>query len=126
EVAKHAEDTGRAWWTLSQLTTEDAAVQSLGFEAAPGYRGEFERAATDLRAHAASGGAGVVVVAGQGTATRAAEQLSEAEVPTTVAIDGLAEQPQRGLITVTRGELAEGFVSTQLDLVVLSESDLTG
>src|SRR5699024_6299999 len=126
EVAKHAEDTGRAWWTLSQLTTEDAAVQSLGFEAAPGYRGEFERAATDLRAHAASGGAGVVVVAGQGTATRAAEQLAEAEVPTVVAAEGLTTPPQRGLITVTRGGVSEGFVSTELGLVVLSESDLTG
>lgn len=126
EVAKHAEDTGCAWWTLSQLTTEDSSVRSLGFDAAPAYRGELERAATDLRAHTVSGGAGVIVVGGQGTAARAAEQLSEAEVPTTVAAAGLVAPPEPGLITVTCGELTEGFVATELGLVVLSESDLTG
>jgi transcription-repair coupling factor (superfamily II helicase) len=125
-VAAHATDTGRPWWTLSQLTTEDPDVLRVGVEAAPGYRGELERATADLRAHTASGGAAVVVVAGAGTATRAVSQLAAADVPATHAADGLTGPPAPGVVTVTCGGLSDGFVAPELALVVLSESDLTG
>ncbi|MFD2490716.1 transcription-repair coupling factor [Amycolatopsis jiangsuensis] len=125
EVARHAQDTQRAWWTLTQLTTEDPDVYRIGIEPAPAYRGELERAMTDLRAHLASGGTGVLVVAGQGTASRAVEQLLSAEVPAKQA-DTLAEAPSSGVVTVTCGGLTDGFVSPERALVVLSEADLTG
>jgi transcription-repair coupling factor (superfamily II helicase) len=126
EVARHAGETGRAWWTLSQLTTESPDVLPVEIDASPAYRGELERATADLRAHVASGGAAVVVVAGHGTAVRAVEQLSGAEVPATLAEGGLAEAPASGIVTVTCGGLSDGFVSPKLGLVVLSEADLTG
>ncbi|WP_026360789.1 transcription-repair coupling factor [Amycolatopsis nigrescens] len=126
EVAEHAGATGRPWWTLSQLTSEGADVLRVGIEASPGYRGDLERAATDLRAHTAAGGAGVLVVAGHGTAARAVEQFSAVEVPATLADDGLSEPPKPGVVTVTCGGLAEGFVAPELGLVVLTEADLTG
>ncbi|MFC4087203.1 transcription-repair coupling factor [Amycolatopsis samaneae] len=126
EIAKHAQETKRPWWTLTQLTSEDPDVYRVAIEPAPGYRGELERAMTDLRAHVASGGTAVLVVAGHGTAARAVEQLSAAEIPATLATEGLAETPAAGLVTVTCGGLAEGFVSPERALVVLSESDLTG
>lgn len=126
EVAEHAGQTGRPWWTLSQLTSEDSDVYRIGIEPAPTYRGELDRAMTDLRAHAASGGAGVLVVAGAGTAARAVEQLSEAEVPAISATDGLTQTPDGGAVTVTCGRIAEGFVASERGLVVLTESDLTG
>ncbi|RZQ63645.1 transcription-repair coupling factor [Amycolatopsis suaedae] len=126
EVATHAGDTGRPWWTLSQLTTDAEDVLPIGVEPAPAYRGELERAMTDLRAHLATGGAAVLVVAGHGTAARAVEQLSAADVPATLAENGLAEPPAAGVVTVTCGGLADGFVAPELGLVVLSESDLTG
>ncbi|MDT7728699.1 MAG: hypothetical protein QOI21_5275 [Actinomycetota bacterium] len=126
EVAKHAGETKRPWWTLTQLTSEDPDVYRVALEAAPGYRGELERAMTDLRAHTTSGGVGVLVVAGQGTAARAVEQLSAAEVPAALASHGLTSAPAAGVVTVTCGGISDGFVSPSLALVVLSESDLTG
>lgn len=125
EIASHAQDTKRPWWTLTQLTSEDPDVYRVGIEPAPAYRGELERAMTDLRAHLASGGTGVLVVAGQGTASRAVEQLMAAEVPAK-HVEVLADVPPAGVVTVTCGGLAEGFVSPERALVVLSEADLTG
>ncbi|TVT52695.1 transcription-repair coupling factor [Amycolatopsis rhizosphaerae] len=126
EVAGHAGQTGRAWWTLSQLTTEDADVYPVALEASPNYRGDLDRAIADLRAHLAAGGAGVLVVAGHGTASRAVEQLSGAEVPATLAREGLTQAPPTGLVTVVCGGLTEGFVAPGSALVVLTEADLTG
>ncbi len=124
EVAKHAGETNRPWWTLSQLTSED--VYQVAIEASPSYRGDLERAVTDLRAHLAASGTGVLVVAGHGTASRAVEQLSSADVPATLAGDGLREAPAPGVVTVVCGGLTEGFVAPELGLVVLTEADLTG
>ncbi|NKQ56668.1 transcription-repair coupling factor [Amycolatopsis sp. K13G38] len=126
EIAKHAGETGRAWWTLSQLTTEDADVFAVRVEPSPGYRGDLDRAVADLRGHLAAEGTAVLVVAGHGTATRAVEQLSAAELPATLAADGLTGAPARGVVTVVCGGLTEGFVAPELGLVVLTESDLTG
>ncbi|MFD2399057.1 transcription-repair coupling factor [Prauserella oleivorans] len=86
---------------------------------------ELDRVSTDLRAHTAAGGAAVVVVAGTGTAQRAVEQLSGADVPATLA-DALREPPKPGVVTVTCGAVTEGFVAPECALVVLSESDITG
>ncbi len=126
EIASHAQHTKRSWWTITQLTSEDPDVYRVSIEAAPAYRGEIERATTDLRAHTASGGTAVLVVAGQGTAARAVEQLSGADVPATQAGDGLAGAPAPGMVTVTCGGLTDGFVSPERALVVLTEADLTG
>src|SRR5690606_40961983 len=74
----------------------------------------------------ASGGAAVVVVAGAGTAKRAVDQLSGAEVPATLATEGLTEAPKPGVVTVTCGGISDGFVAPGSALVVLSEADITG
>lgn len=125
-IASHAQDTKRTWWTLSQLTSEDPDVYRVSVEAAPAYRGEIDRATADLRAHTAAGGTAVLVVAGQGTAARAVEQLSSADVPASLAGDGVTGSLPPGTVTVTCGALTEGFVSPERALVVLSEADLTG
>ncbi|MGH3518913.1 MAG: transcription-repair coupling factor [Haloechinothrix sp.] len=125
-VARHARDTGRCWWTLSQLTSEAAGVFTVGVDAVPSYRGDFDRVATDLRAHTAAGGAAVLVVAGAGTAARAVEQLSAADVPAAPATDGVPTAPAAGVVTVTRGAISDGFVVPDAALVVLSEADVTG
>ncbi|OLT49283.1 transcription-repair coupling factor [Saccharomonospora sp. CUA-673] len=124
EIRTHATDSGRCWWTLSQLTSEDDVVH-VGIDGVPGYHGELDKVVTDLRAHTAAGGAAVVVVAGSGTAQRAVEQLSSGEVPATY-VDSLAEQPKPGVVTVTCGAITDGFVAPGSALVVLSESDITG
>jgi len=125
EIAKHAQETKRPWWTLTQLATDDPDVYRVSIEAAPNYRGEVERATTDLRAHTAAGGTAVLVVAGHGTAARAVEQLSAGDVPASLA-EGITGPLTPGVVTVTCGGLSDGFVSPERALVVLSESDLTG
>ncbi|WP_037317310.1 transcription-repair coupling factor [Amycolatopsis orientalis] len=125
EIAKHAQETKRPWWTLTQLASDDPDVYRVSVEAAPNYRGEVERATTDLRAHTAAGGTAVLVVAGHGTAARAVEQLSAGEVPASLA-EGITGPLTAGVVTVTCGGLSDGFVSPERALVVLSESDLTG
>ena len=124
EVAEHAGETNRPWWTLSQLTSEDSAVYRLGIEAAPAYRGDFAHAAADLRAHLATGGSAVLVVLGHGTAERAVEQLTGADVPARLADADFS--PVGGVVTVACGGLTEGFVAPEPGLVVLTEADLTG
>jgi transcription-repair coupling factor (superfamily II helicase) len=131
DVAGHALATGRRWWTLSPFGTDaqTAAADTVvrpGFQAVESYRGELPKALDDLRKHTADGGAAVLLLAGAGTAQRAMEQLGEAEVPARLVSDGLAEAPEKGVVTVTRGVLCDGFVAPELGLLVLTESDLTG
>ncbi len=93
---------------------------------APQYRGELGPAIEHARERAGRRGTTVLVVAGAGTAERAAERLSEAELGVVLAADGLTAPPAAGLVTVTRGRLESGFVLVHSDVAVLTESDLTG
>ncbi|WP_093084931.1 transcription-repair coupling factor [Pseudonocardia oroxyli] len=124
-VLEHATTTGRPVVTLSPLLSgaDDAIVPDV--HEIESYRGDTERAFVDLRAHTAAGGAAVLVVAGQGTADRSIEQLGEAEVPATLG-EELTEVPEKGLVTVTCGRIADGFAAPGVGLVLLAESDLTG
>ncbi|MPZ64410.1 MAG: transcription-repair coupling factor [Pseudonocardiaceae bacterium] len=126
DVAEHARATDRRWWTLSPLRTDIEGPLQLDIAAAEPYHGDIDRAFTDLRAHTASGGAAVLVVPGAGTAQRAVEQLRDAEVPATLAADGLHELPAPGAVTVVRGAIEDGFLAPAVGLAVLTEADLTG
>ena len=103
-----------------------ARVLRPGFTAVEAYRGEIDRAAADLRALAAAGGVGVLVVPATGTAQRAAEQLREHEVPVQLAGEGLLGAPEPGVVTITRGSLADGVTAGGTSLVIVTEADLTG
>ncbi|GAA4612474.1 transcription-repair coupling factor [Saccharopolyspora hordei] len=129
EVAEHTVSLGLPWWPLTQLTSEEAEDDEtvrLSLKQVEAYRGEIERAFADLRAHTASGGAALLVVAGAGTAQRAAQQLREAELPARLAEGGLDAEPGTGVVTVVRGGLEDGFAAPDVGLVVLTEADLTG
>ncbi|MDL5157472.1 transcription-repair coupling factor [Actinomycetospora termitidis] len=135
-VRASAASAGVPWWTLSSLATDPdleddthtrdgVRVLRTGIAGVDSYRGDWEKAAVDLRAHAASGGAALVVVPAAGTAERTVEQLREfvgEEVP---VVAGTAE-PRPGSIVVTRGRLGDGFVAEASRLVVVTEADLTG
>jgi transcription-repair coupling factor (superfamily II helicase) len=123
-VTEHARASSRPLWTLSQLTSDAPDAMTLDIAAAPTYRGEIDAALTDLRAHLATGGAAVLVVAGSGTADRAMEQLRDAEIPCSRGEPG--EPPGAGRVTVLRGGLENGFSLPGSALVVLTEADLTG
>ncbi|MCX6464388.1 MAG: transcription-repair coupling factor [Pseudonocardiales bacterium] len=123
DVLGHAAATGRPVVTLSPLMSGRDDALAPAVHEVEGYRGDTDRALTDLRAHVATGGTAVLVVGGHGTAQRSLEQLREADVPATL-VDGLVDDPEKGLVTVTCGRLTDGF--TAGPLVVLTEADLTG
>ena len=111
-------------WTVAPFGQEDATQPAV--TAAPLYRGEIAAAIADARSRQESGGSTVVVVAGHGTAARAAERIAEADMGVVVAADGLVAAPRRDVVTVTCGHLEDGFVLTDSGLAVLTETDLTG
>jgi len=123
EVLEHASATGRPVVTLSPLVSGRDDVLAPAVHEVESYRGDIDRALVDLRAHVATGGTAVLVVAGHGTAQRSLEQLHEADVPAKL-VEELLGEPEPGLVTVTCGRLTEGF--TTRALVLLTEADLTG
>ncbi|WP_298323848.1 transcription-repair coupling factor [Haloactinopolyspora sp.] len=103
------------------------AVESRQIDARPAetYRGDTGRAVTDLSGWLATGGRAVLVTGGQGTAGRVVEMLGESEVPARFT-DDLSEPPEPGVVHVTTGTLAHGFVAQAAGLAVLTEDDVTG
>ncbi len=93
---------------------------------APQYRGELAPAIEQARDRAARGGTTVLVLNGAGTAERAAERLTEADLGVRLDTDHLSERPAPGIVTVTKGRLDAGFVLADTDIALLTESDLTG
>ncbi|KMO73914.1 transcription-repair coupling factor [Mycolicibacterium chubuense] len=116
---------GHPWWTLSQLTAE--AGLTLDIRPAPSARGQqhnLDEIFVMLRAHVATGGYGVVVTPGTGTCMRVVEQLGEADTPATVLEPGA--MPREGVVGVMKGPLHDGVVIPGANLVVITETDLTG
>ncbi|HEU0191690.1 MAG TPA: transcription-repair coupling factor [Mycobacterium sp.] len=128
EVRAAAVDTGHPWWTLSQLSGESAV--ELDIRAAPSVRGgqssvaNVEAIFAMLRAQVSTGGSAAVVVPGTGRARRVVEQLAEFETAATVLQPGAAPAP--GVVGVLSGPLHDGVVIAGANLVVITETDLTG
>ncbi|MCH9759520.1 MAG: transcription-repair coupling factor [Actinomycetia bacterium] len=120
-----ARGAGHPWWTLSQL--DDGSALATGIRPAPTARGGpqvTEEVFAMLRAHVATGGYGVVVTPGTGTAMRVVEQLGEADTPATMLEPGAV--PREGVVGVIKGPLHDGVVIPGANLVVITEADLTG
>ncbi|ORX00485.1 transcription-repair coupling factor [Mycobacterium triplex] len=125
DVAAAAAEAGHPWWTLSQLSDE-AAVE-LDVRAAPSARGhqhDIESIFAMLRAHVSTGGYAVIVAPGTGTAHRVVERLAESDTPAAMLDSGAA--PQAGVVGVLKGPLHDGIVIPGANLVVITETDLTG
>ncbi|MCV7411529.1 transcription-repair coupling factor [Mycobacterium florentinum] len=125
DVQAAADRTGHPWWTLSQLSDE-AAVE-LDVRAAPSARGhqhDIEGIFAMLRAHVLTGGYGVIVAPGAGTAHRVVERLAESDTPAAMLECGAAPKP--GVVGVLKGPLHGGVVIPGANLVVITEADLTG
>ena len=136
-IRSEAAEAGVPWWQLvpSGFLTEPedglAITVAAGDPPAPrGKDAEMEAMFTRLRALVAAGGRAAVVVPGHGTVDRIKERLAEAEVPAIAASAGAA--PADGRVTVYEAILHAGFVlnaggnGADGDLVVVSETDLTG
>ena len=129
EVRLHAQRAGMPWVELSPLTrdeeTSDVDVIDLGIDEAPSYRGDAERAVTQLRAAARTGTAVVLTAEGHGSAERFAEQLAAAEVPVH-SVSSVDTAPQPGIVTITTARVAQGFTLASAHLALLTEADLVG
>ncbi len=125
DVHAGARAGGHPWWTLSQLTDESAI--ELDIRPSPSARGQqsgVDEIFAMLRAHVATGGSAAVVTPGTGTAHRVVEQLAEADTPAAMLEPGA--EPKPGVVGVVKGPLHDGVVLPGANLVVITETDLTG
>jgi transcription-repair coupling factor (superfamily II helicase) len=128
EVREAAKTGGHPWWTLSQLPNESAL--ELDVRPAPSARGQQRTTEgvgeifAMLRAHVATGGYAAVIAPGTGTAHRIIEQLAESDTPAVMLEPG--EHLKAGVVGVLKGPLHEGIVLPGANLVVITETDLTG
>ncbi|WP_102144003.1 transcription-repair coupling factor [Mycobacterium hubeiense] len=115
---------GHPWWTLSQLSDESAL--ELNIRPAPSARSQHvvDEIFAMLRAHVSTGGHAAVVTPGTGTAHRVVEQLAESDTPATMLEPGAPPKP--GVVGVLKGPLHDGFVLPGANLVIITETDLTG
>jgi transcription-repair coupling factor (superfamily II helicase) len=98
---------------------------ALAVRPAESYRGETERAFTQVGDWVRAGWAVVLMTAGHGTAERVAES-ARAEGLAVRLVDTLESPPEAGVVTVATGGLEHGFVAAELRLAVLTETDLVG
>ncbi len=123
EFEEQARAGGRPWWGLSPFAA-GADTQISGFEPLLGYRGDLDAATMQLREWARSGWRVAVVFDGFGTAERAVERFTAADVPARLQSEVDVLEP--GVVVVTTGTLAGGAVAAGLSLALLTEADLTG
>ncbi|MCW2613439.1 MAG: transcription-repair coupling factor [Frankiales bacterium] len=128
DVREHAGSIGLPWWSLSPFTAdedlEDDAVV-LAAKQPPAYRGELERAITDLKQWTADGWRVVVTTEGHGPGQRLHELLKDAEVPARLD-EHVTGELEAGVVHLSTGCLESGFRSDLLRTVLLTEHDLTG
>ena len=134
EVRGHAIGRGLPWWGLSPHGTdeelvgdENGGVQSRTVSARPAdlHRGDTQRAVADLKGWLADNRRLVVVTGGHGTAERVGE-VSPTPTSRNRLTDRIETAPDRGVVHVSTGALAHGFVADAAGLVVLTEDDITG
>ncbi|HVQ96189.1 MAG TPA: transcription-repair coupling factor [Mycobacteriales bacterium] len=128
EARADAAALGIPWWTVTPFNSDvelSDRVLNLGATAAEAYRGDTDRALADAQRWLAAGWRVAMIFAGHGPAQRAVEQLAGAGVPAR-GEPSLTAAPAAGVVTVTTGQLAHGFLAAGPKLAVLTESDLTG
>ncbi|GAB3691798.1 transcription-repair coupling factor [Angustibacter aerolatus] len=134
EVREHAAAIGTPWWTVGSFGADaevtardetDTATLALGLREAESYRGDTEAAVADLSRWTHEGWKVVVVTEGSGLAKRVVEVMGEREVPARL-VEGVDAAPVGGTVLVGTGSLGRGFVAPDLQLAVLTETDLTG
>ncbi|WNB85068.1 transcription-repair coupling factor [Cellulomonas sp. ATA003] len=147
DVRRIAARRGLGWWTLSAFgmaptdAADDDAAATVGAvrhtdddepttltvaaRDVEGYRGDLERAITDVRSLQRDGWRLVLTTEGHGPARRMVEQLGAADVPARL-VGEITADPEGGVVLVTPAPVGPGFVAPDLHLAVFSESDLTG
>ena len=134
DVRQAALEQRTPWWTLGPFGLDTAAAdagpgtgRALAAQAMEAYHGDTVKAVADLGRWRADGYRVVLVHPGHGPAQRAVEVLGEHDVPARLVDPAVDEvTPEVGVVTVTCGNLAHGFVDEQARLVVLTGEDVSG
>lgn len=122
------------WWTLSPFGLDvDVAGgdgdRTVALPAAPvdSYRGDVEKAMTDLERWRGDAYRVLVVHPGHGPAQRTVEALTERDVPARLvdSVDSLDDLPP-GVVTVSCGAVVKGFVDDTNRLVLVTGEDISG
>ncbi|MGJ7442295.1 transcription-repair coupling factor [Aquipuribacter sp. MA13-6] len=132
DLQDHARDLGLAWWSAGSLAADgelrdatDARLVTVPGREAQGYRGDLAEAATDLGAHVRDGWRLVAVTEGHGPAQHLVKVLGSNDVPARY-VETLDVPPEPGVVHVTTAGVLHGFVSEDLRLALLTETDLAG
>jgi len=136
EVRALAAVRALGWWTLSPFGFGAGEDDDVAFEAPASslvvrarevvqYHGDLTQAVADLKDHQRDGWRMVLTTEGHGPAQRMVEQLRAADVPARLE-QGIADEPEAGVVLVVPALAGPGFASDELRLAVFSESDLTG
>ncbi|MBM6402716.1 transcription-repair coupling factor [Phycicoccus sp. CSK15P-2] len=125
DLREQARDLGIRWLDLTPFSGDgEDGLRDLGLVASPTFRGSTEDAVDELRRLVADGWSVLTVTEGPGLAKRVTEVLAEHEVSTRLAADDAVPGP--GVVTVTTGAVAAGFLVPEDRLAVVTEADLTG
>jgi transcription-repair coupling factor (superfamily II helicase) len=137
-----AGNLGLPWWTITPFDSPGEAADlddhgeaaldepgdrpaiRLGASPAPAYRGDTDRALTDVRRWLGEGWRVALVTEGHGPAQRLAEMLRGEGLG--ARLGDLDEAPEPGVPCVTTGLLAHGFTWDSVQLAVLTEADIAG
>ncbi|MEV4231792.1 transcription-repair coupling factor [Streptomyces bobili] len=127
DVRDRARELDMMWWSVSPFAADvelEADTLKLAMHAPEAYRGDTAKALADTKGWLAEGRRVVFVTEGHGTAARTAEVLGNEGVPARLDTD--LTELTRSLVHVSCGSIDHGFIDPALDLVVLTETDLTG
>ncbi|KAA1378100.1 transcription-repair coupling factor [Aeromicrobium fastidiosum] len=116
---------GHTWFTQTPFGLDlDEGQRAVEMEAGSAYRGDTSAALDDIRRWVAAGMRVVFVAPAAGQAQRTLEWLADSDVP--AALDDEVTAPTPGIVQVVIGELSTGFVSSPLQLAVMTYDDLVG
>lgn len=131
ETLAQAQRRGLGWWNLSSFGVDEelggTASDSVMLAVKPveTYHGAVDKALLDLRRWQLGSWRIVISTAGAGSAQRLVEQLGAAQIPARFVTE-LGEAPQPGVVHVVTATTGTGFISAELKLALLSETDITG
>src|SRR3954466_14715868 len=133
DVRAHSLELGVPWWSVSPFTSDSALVKEIGdgdvVASSTGpvdaYRGDTKRALDDIRHWLRGRWRVVLLTEGHGPAERLVEVLRGEDVPARLA-DGVDGDVEAGTAVVSTACLLTGFTSPDLQLAVLTETDLAG
>ncbi|MFG3120012.1 transcription-repair coupling factor [Streptomyces sp. NPDC048197] len=131
DVRDRARELDMMWWSVTPFASgedpdaeDDGDTLKLGLQAPETYRGDTQRALADTKQWLADGWRTVYVTEAHGPAARTVEVLGGEGIA--ARLDADLPEISPALVHVACGSLDNGFIAPQLQLAVLTETDLSG